>query len=49
MEELRAELAAELGDAGAAVLPLDMLEVMARAWGGFRGRARGRKIGRTGS
>jgi hypothetical protein len=40
-EELRAELAAELGAAGAAAVPLDLLEVVCHAWGGFRGRARG--------
>jgi len=37
-EELRGELATEVGKEGAAKLPLDLLEVMARAWGGFRGR-----------
>lgn len=35
-----AQLRAKVGDAAAAV-PLDLLEVMLRAWGGFRGRARG--------
>lgn len=40
-EELRSELAAELGAAGAAAVPLDLLEVVCHAWGGFRGRSRG--------
>jgi len=39
--ELRAELAAEVGEEGAAKLPLDLLEVVARAWGSHRGRGRG--------
>jgi hypothetical protein len=40
VEELRAELAAEVGDAIAAALPIDLLEVACHAWGGFR-RVRG--------
>lgn len=40
-EELRSALAAEAGAETAAAVPLDLLEVMLRAWGGFRGRARG--------
>lgn len=40
-EELRAALVAEVGAEAAAAVPLDLLEVMLRAWGGFRGRARG--------
>jgi hypothetical protein len=39
--EMRAELVAELGAVGAAAVPIDLLEVLWRAWGGFRGRARG--------
>jgi hypothetical protein len=39
-QELRAELAAEVGDSIAAALPIDLLEVACRAWGGFR-RVRG--------
>ncbi len=38
VEALRAELAAEVGDEIAAALPIDVLEVACRAWGGFRGR-----------
>ncbi|HEU4728261.1 MAG TPA: hypothetical protein VFT22_10240 [Kofleriaceae bacterium] len=40
-EEVRAALAAEIGADAAAAVPLELLEVMLRAWGGFRGRARG--------
>ena len=40
VEELRAELAAEVGDAIAAALPIELLEVACHAWGGFR-RVRG--------
>jgi hypothetical protein len=36
VEELRDELAAEVGDAIAAALPIDLLEVACHAWGGFR-------------
>jgi hypothetical protein len=41
VEELRAELAAEVGAELAAALPIDLLEVTCRAWGGHRRRARG--------
>jgi hypothetical protein len=41
VEVLRAELAAEVGDAAAAAVPPDMLEAACRAWAGFRGRGRG--------
>lgn len=40
-EELRAALAVEVGAETAAAVPLDLVEVMLRAWGGFRGRSRG--------
>ena len=40
-QELRAELAAEAGAELAATVPLDLLEVILHAYGGFRGRARG--------
>jgi hypothetical protein len=40
-ERLRAELAIELGDAGAAAIPLEMLEATHRLWIGFRARGRG--------
>ncbi len=40
-EGLRTQLAAELGVEGAAAMPDDLLEVLCRAWGGFRRRARG--------
>jgi hypothetical protein len=40
-QELRAELAAEAGAELAATLPLDLVEVILHAYGGFRGRARG--------
>jgi hypothetical protein len=36
VEDLRAELAAEVGDTIAAALPIELLEVACRAWGGFR-------------
>jgi hypothetical protein len=39
--ELRAELAAEAGAEVAAAVPLDLLEVILHAYGGFRGRGRG--------
>lgn len=38
VEEMRAELAAEVGDAIAAAMPLELLEIACRAWGKFRGR-----------
>jgi hypothetical protein len=38
VEAMRAELAAEVGDAIAAALPIDVLEIACRAWGRFRGR-----------
>jgi hypothetical protein len=40
-QEMRAELAVEAGAEVAAVVPLDLLEVVLGAYGGLRGRARG--------
>ena len=38
VEAMRAELAAEVGYAIAAAMPLELLEIACRAWGKFRGR-----------
>jgi hypothetical protein len=37
VEELRAELATEVGGEAAAALPIDLVDVVAHAWRGFRG------------